>query len=154
MPPVDDIDRIMAVMAHAFDPHWGEAWNRRQIEDSLTLPTTHYLLTDSAGKWPGEDGEAAGFALTRMGYGEAELLLIGVIPALRGLGLGRALLQQVIAQAARDGASRLFLEMRHNNPAEHLYQQCGFSPVGQRPAYYRVADGTRIDGITYARDLP
>lgn len=154
MSPADDIDRIMAVMGQAFDPHWGEAWNRRQIEDSLMLPTTHYWLTNSAGDWPGEDCQTAGFALVRMGYGEAELLLIGVVPALRGQGLGRLLLDQAIAQAASSGASRLFLEMRQNNPAEYLYQQCGFEPVGQRPAYYRAADGTRIDGITYARNLP
>lgn len=153
MAPVDDIDRIMAVMALAFDPHWGEAWNRRQIEDSLTLPTTRYVLADRTGQWPREGEAAAAFALMRMGYGEAELLLIGVIPALRGQRIGRQVLDQVIAQASADGAGKLFLEMRQNNPAASLYQAAGFVPVGRRPSYYRLSDGSRIDAITFARDL-
>ena len=34
-PPPDDIDRIMAIMAAAFDPHYGEAWTRRQVEEMV-----------------------------------------------------------------------------------------------------------------------
>ena len=30
-----DIDRIMEVMALAFDPAFGEAWTRRQVVDAL-----------------------------------------------------------------------------------------------------------------------
>ena len=37
----DDLDRIMAVMDAAFDPAWAEAWTRRQVGDSLALPSTH-----------------------------------------------------------------------------------------------------------------
>ncbi|MEO0057507.1 MAG: hypothetical protein RIT17_960, partial [Pseudomonadota bacterium] len=32
------IDRIMAVMEAAFDPAYGEAWNRRQVADALSMP--------------------------------------------------------------------------------------------------------------------
>ena len=34
-PPGDDLDAIMAVMAAAFDPAFGEAWSRRQVGDAL-----------------------------------------------------------------------------------------------------------------------
>jgi len=55
---------------------------------------------------------------------------------------------------ARDaGAERIFLEMRANNPAEHLYRECGFEPIGRRPDYYRTLDGTKLDAITFARKL-
>ncbi|MCL4671772.1 MAG: GNAT family N-acetyltransferase [Sphingomonadaceae bacterium] len=150
---IDDIDRIMSVMAQAFDPHWGEAWNRRQIGDALLLPATGYILADASGQWPAEGRDAAAFALTRQTLDEAELLLIAVVPQERGRGLGRIVLEQVIAAVRGRGAAKLFLEMRHNNPAEHLYRALGFVPVGRRPAYYRLADGSRLDAVTFALAL-
>ena len=43
------IDRIMAVMEAAFDPAYGEAWNRRQVTDALAMPNTHALAVDADG---------------------------------------------------------------------------------------------------------
>lgn len=149
----EDVDRIMAVMAAAFDPHWGEAWTRRQVEDSLLLPTTRYLLVDAAGRRPEAGRAAAGFALLRALPEEDELLLIAVNPDQRGRGLGRLLLDRAVQSARDHGALRLFLEMRQNNPAMHLYRAAGFAQVGQRPAYYRLADGTRLDALTMALEL-
>ena len=51
------------------------------------------------------------------------------------------------------GAESIFLEMRANNPAETLYRECGFEPIGRRVDYYRTADGTPLDAITFARKL-
>lgn len=151
--PVDDIDRIMQVMESAFDPQWGEAWDRRQITDSLVFPNTHYVLKDCAGSPPENGQPAAGFAMTRNAPGEEELLLIAVDPAERGKGIGAKLLLDCIRDATERGASRLFLEMREGNPAEHLYRNHGFEPIGRRKQYYRCGDGTRIDAITFAREL-
>ena len=147
---MEDVDRIMSVMTQAFDPHWGEAWTRRQIEDALTLPSTGYVLAGHDGNWPDDGQDAAAFALTRQTLDEAELLLIAVVPHAQGRGLGRAVLGRVIGEARARGAAKLFLEMRNNNPAEHLYRVMGFEPVGRRPNYYRLADGTRLDAVTLA----
>ena len=57
------IDRIMVVMEAAFDPAFGEAWNRRQVADALTLSSTHALVVDSAAELAGlsqADIDAAG----------------------------------------------------------------------------------------------
>jgi ribosomal-protein-alanine N-acetyltransferase len=150
----DDLDRIMAVMEAAFDPHWGEAWNRRQVGDAITLPHTHYRLIAPSGATPAEGEPAAGFYLARHLMGEEELLLLAVMPDLRGKGVGRALLDRFKQDAAVRGAGRLFLEMRDNNPAERLYRSAGFAPSGRRPAYYRLNDGTRLDAITFAYEFP
>lgn len=149
----DDIDRIMAVMEAAFDPRYGEAWNRRQIEDSLALPGTHYLLIDADKREPVDDVPAAGFALSRNIVGEEELLLIAVKPELRGRGIGAALLSRVIAAARGRGAERIFLEMREGNPAEALYRRYGFESVGRRRNYYRRGEGPALDAITFSRTL-
>ena len=40
----------MAVMNAAFDPAFGEAWNRRQVEDALLLGQSHYALLAAHGE--------------------------------------------------------------------------------------------------------
>ena len=39
--PLDDLDRLRAVMTAAFDPAFGEAWTRRQVEDALLIGNCH-----------------------------------------------------------------------------------------------------------------
>ena len=149
----DDIDRIMAVMACAFDPAFGEGWSRRQLLGALEQGNCRYLLTDPQAGTGAMDGETAGFALVRTVLHEQELLLLAIRPGDRARGLGRALLARVIADARARGAGRLLLEMRRNNGAERLYRAQGFVPVGERANYYRAGNGDRIDAITFALDL-
>ncbi len=151
------VSRIMAVMEAAFDPAYGEAWNRRQVSDALAMPSTHALVINADGEEiPAqtnghEPREPAGFVLTRNAADEEELLLIGVMPGLRGRGLGQTLIDRMFEQARSRGVTRIFLEMRKGNPAVHLYQKLGFEPIGERPNYYRMADGNRVDAITFRR---
>jgi ribosomal-protein-alanine N-acetyltransferase len=146
----DDLDRIMAVMEAAFDPAWGEAWNRRQVSDSLAFAHTHYRLIDDGGREPAPGAPAAGFILVRAAPGEEEVLLVAVVPGARGKGLGEALLRRAAADAKARRAERLFLELRANNPARALYTRIGFQPIGMRKEYYQAADGTKLDAITFA----
>ena len=145
--PADDIDHIMAVMGSAFDPAYGEAWNRRQVEDALLIGNCHYGLVSTG-------PTCAGFYLSRPGVQEEELLLLAVCPEYRHQGWGRKLLAQFTQQAKDRGATRLLLEMRRGNPAEKLYRANGFTQIGERPNYYRAANGARIDALTLAYELP
>ena len=146
----DDIDRIMEVMAAAFDPAYGEAWTRRQVEDALVLGNCRYQLVNDAGLPPSPGESTAGFCLSRTGFGEEELLLFAVSPQYRQRGLGRKLLKLFVEAARSRSIERLLLEMRRGNSAEQLYRSFGFIPVGERPNYYRAPDGSRIDAITFA----
>lgn len=148
----DDVDRIMAIMDAAFDPAYGEAWSRRQVEDALILGNCHYLLIGPQGE-DSPKGPVSGFSLSRAGFGEEELLLFAIAPSCRRQGLGRRLLEYFANAARLRNASRLLLEMRRGNPAEHLYRNFGFIPIGERPNYYRTPDGTRIDAITFAYEF-
>nr|WP_280842170.1 ribosomal protein S18-alanine N-acetyltransferase [Pontixanthobacter sp. CEM42] len=149
----DHIDAMMAIMESAFDPRWGEAWNRKQLSDSLLMPHNQYRLIGADGGEPADDTPAAGFSLIKTIPGEEELLLIAVLPEHRGKGLGKALLQQFAQEARERGAEKIFLEMRANNPADVLYRSMGFEPIGKRTQYYKAADGSRIDAITMALSL-
>ena len=53
---------------------------------------------------------------------------IGVAPDGRGQGIGRRLLLAVMGEAARRGVG-LCLNVRHDNPARHLYERVGFRLV-------------------------
>ncbi len=145
MNKISQVDQIMAVMETAFDPQWGEAWNRRQVEDALLLPNTFAILNTG----DSQDETATGFLITRHAPGEEELLLIAVDPKYRRQGTARKMLSQLKVDARARGASRIFLEMRENNPAKLLYLQVGFEPIGRRKAYYLLSGGNRMDAITY-----
>jgi len=153
-PPSCDIDQIMQIMAVAFEPEYGEAWTRRQVEDALLVGNCHYLLGDRSGEDCVEDAggarAAAGFTLSRGGYGEEELLLFAVSPVFRGRGVGGRLLERFAEAARARGATRLLLEMRRGNPAESLYLRRGFVPVGVRRDYYSTRSGGRLDAITFS----
>jgi ribosomal-protein-alanine N-acetyltransferase len=151
--PHDDIDRIMAVMDLAFPPEFGEAWTRRQLSDALMFGRCHYQLIDCLRETPPNNAPAAGFALSRSGFEEEELLLVAVVPAARRRGLAQAMLRRTADAARARGARQLLLEMRRGNPAETLYRDFGFVPIGERRNYYRTPDGTRIDAITFALRL-
>ena len=144
------LDQIMAIMECAFDPDYGEAWNRRQVSDALVLRNTHVLLANSKGGIVSGDEEAAGFALSRGAADEEELLLIAVRPQDRGRGVGRALLSEFIRSAHSRGARKLFLEMRDGNPAAKLYRQFDFREVGRRREYYNGGRKGPFDALTMA----
>ena len=148
---MDQVDHIMSVMETAFDPQWGERWTRRQVTDALTMPNTQAIIIDHNGDQAIADfeGRCAGFLLTRFAVDEEELLLIAVHPDFRGAGLGRKLIDILKEHALNRGTTKIFLEMRSNNPAEHLYRAMGFEPIGRRKDYYRTENGERLDAITF-----
>ena len=80
----------------------------------------------------------AGYAFARVIAGEAEILNIAVLPLYRRQGVGRRLLDSVVAAVIAGGAVEVFLEVRESNTAARfLYEGRGFRAVGFRTDYYR-----------------
>jgi [ribosomal protein S18]-alanine N-acetyltransferase len=91
------------------------------------------------------NGRLRGFILSRLAADEAEILTIAVEAAMRGKGVGRALLTENLRQASNAGAKTMFLELDKDNAAAlALYKRLGFVKVGERAGYYRRSDGTRV----------
>lgn len=149
----DDLDRIMEVMAAAFEPEYGEAWNRAQVEGALLAGNCHALLLGANGDSPVDGEEAVGFTLSRTTLDEEELLLFAVSPEYRRRGLGAKMLERLFSNCRTRGIVHVHLEMRRGNPAERLYRTYGFEPVGERPNYYRTSSGLRIDAISFRCNL-
>jgi [ribosomal protein S18]-alanine N-acetyltransferase len=141
---VRDLDRVDRIMADAFDPRWGEAWTRNQVIGILAVPGVWLTLAEL-------NGRAAGFALVRGVLDEAELLLLGVIPEARRHGVGSALLRAVFADCVDRKISSIHLEVRAGNDAIKLYENTGFSKIGERRDYYRGPDGRSYSAITLHR---
>ena len=70
-------------------------------------------------------------------HDELHILDIAVHRAAQGLGLGRALIEELAALGDDTQMSLITLEVRASNePAKNLYDSCGFKRVGQRKGYY------------------
>lgn len=77
-------------------------------------------------------------AIRRLEHRVAEIKRMYVSPAARGLGLGRAILRELEAQARGLGLRRLVLETGvRQSTALRLYQQAGFVAI---PAFDEYAD--------------
>lgn len=94
-----------------------------------------------------DKGEMLGYAVLMLAVDEAELLDIGIARQHQRQGLGRSLLQQLLALARRAGMRRMVLEVRASNAAAiALYRSAGFERIGLRRDYYPAKHG-REDAI-------
>ena len=95
-----------------------------------------------------------GFVLARAAGGESEILSIAVAPEARRRGVGRRLMQHVIARLPDYGAAALFLEVEEGNDAAiGLYEKLGFREVGRREAYYRAPGAPPAAALVLRLDL-
>ncbi len=100
-------------------------------------------------------GHVRGFIVSRLAGDEAEILTIAVENSARGKGVGRTLLRENLRQAANAGAQAMFLEVDAGNvSALALYRRQGFTQVGERPGYYRLANGARATALIMRKALP
>jgi ribosomal-protein-alanine N-acetyltransferase len=90
-----------------------------------------------------------GFIVYRIAVDEAEIITIGVAPQMRRNGIASAMIGIIEKNLKNQGVKKIFLEVSATNiPAQKLYENAGFKPVGSRPKYY---DG--IDAILMAKEL-
>ncbi|HEU0257239.1 MAG TPA: GNAT family N-acetyltransferase [Microbacteriaceae bacterium] len=131
----------------------GDAWSEETLAAELGSPHTHYVIAFEGafpgGRVPGRQDvpagrrEAAGYGglFAPRGSGDADIQTLAVRQECRGRGLGRLLLQALLAEASRRRAARVFLEVRADNPvAQHLYETAGFTRQGIRRHYYQPDD--------------
>jgi ribosomal-protein-alanine acetyltransferase len=125
------------------------AWTAGNFRDALAA---------GYGATVGEaNGSIVAYGVLMFAPGEAQLLGLTVIGALRRRGIGRALLRRFLADASARGADQCFLEVRASNAAAiGLYAAEGFVPVARRAGYYPVAQpgAAREDALVLRRALP
>ncbi len=123
-----DLDDIVRLERACFPSPWTRDSFRREL--SRTDDVAVYLMA--------RDGdEPVGYAGMWVVGGEAHVATIGVRPDRRRQSIGARILLRLLAEAARRGADRVFLEFRRSNrAAQQLYAKYGFVETGIRRQYY------------------
>ncbi len=138
-----DAARLAQLHGSSFARGWGEAEFEAMLSERNTL--VHRLRSGRG---------IIGFAVSRIGADEAEILSIAVDEVWRGRGLSRTLLLTHLGHLAARGVRTIFLEVEENNrPARRLYDASGFVVVGRRERYYKQADGEHLNALLMRRDL-
>jgi len=134
---------------HALGFHF--PWSAADFEAYLAEST---IIADGAVNEATPSEPLGGFVISRLLPPDAELLTIAVDPPRRGTGLGRALLENHIANLERGGARLVFLEVAADNaPALALYDRAGFKPIGRRESYYQRASGESCAAVTMRLEI-
>ena len=137
-----DIARVLLIEHEIYE----FPWTPGNFADSLCADYACWLYL--------EQNELAGYAVVMLAAGEAHLLNLSIARAGQGRGLGRSLLDALMAAAHASGAGKMLLEVRPSNAAGiALYTTAGFARLGVRKGYYPARPG-REDAWVYGRDLP
>jgi ribosomal-protein-alanine N-acetyltransferase len=138
-----DAAALAALHAAAFRRGWSEDEFERLLLEKNVI--AHRAMIGRA---------FAGFILSRLAGGEAEILSVAVAPARRGRGLARKLLDLHLRRLAGLGVGAVFLEVDEDNaPARRLYGRARFRDVGRRPAYYPRGTQAPSNALVLRRDL-
>jgi len=117
-----DLDAVVAIDASA---------TRAQLAEELVRPWARIWVAR-------EDAPAPlAFILVWHVVDELHLLNIATRADRRRAGIGRALMETMLAYGREKDARRVFLEVRRSNaPAIALYRKLGFEELGVRARYY------------------
>lgn len=126
------IEEVLVLEADLFG---AEQWSAAMFWNELA--NGHYYLVAT-----GDEGEILGYAgLAVQPPDEAWVQNIAVRRDAQRRGIGRALLEALLAEAARRGVRKVLLEVAvDNEPAQKLYGAYGFEAVGLRRGYYQPSN--------------
>ena len=122
----EDIENLAEIEAQTFSMPWSAGAFRELLKN----PYCFYFVALA-------DGEIAGGAGYTALSGEASIDNVVVAEQYRNLGIGQALLRELIAVGEAAGLTVFTLEVRVSNGAAiHIYEKYGFRSEGIRPGFY------------------
>jgi len=145
------IEQVTPIEADLFGPErWSAAmfWNELASgHHYLVALDDEQLLGDD--KLPDDDRVLGYAGLAVNPPHEAWVQNIAVRREVQRRGIGRALLEALLAEAARNRVRKVLLEVAVDNaPAQKLYAAYGFEAVGVRRGYYQPSN---TDALVMAR---
>lgn len=137
MMQASDIEQVVSIENDAFP----FPWTRGNFLDSLASGYPAWVMR-------AHDGRLAGYFLLMNAVDELHILNITVRPDLQGSGLGRVLLNKVVALARAENMQSVLLEVRPSNQrALDVYRHVGFVQIGVRKNYYPAGAAAREEAI-------
>ena len=126
----EDLPAVLEIERRSF----AQPWSRPFFEKELSTPFASLTVAVEEGQ---PRDTVVGYTCCWRVTDEVHLLNVAVHPERRGTGLGRALLEAVVATARAGRAQVVFLEVRAGNVvARRLYRRLGFRDLGIRRGYY------------------
>ena len=131
---IADLDALFAIDRECFRP--GIAYSRAELRYYLSHPRSFAILAADD-----TTNDILGFAIAESnpeeGVPVGHLITIDVRPSSRGLGVGRMLMNAILARFSAAGTTAVTLEVAADNmAAQAFYQRFGFSQTGRIPGYY------------------
>jgi ribosomal-protein-alanine N-acetyltransferase len=123
-------------------------WSEEQLRRELTHPYSTVLCAEAGG----EPVRIGGFIVYWLIHDEMHVLDVVTAPESRRTGVGRALMQEALAEAGRRGATRSMLEVRRSNaPAIALYRSLGYLHDTVRRGYYQDGEDAVLMSLALSR---
>lgn len=143
----DDLEALLVLERACFDDPW-------QIPSLTAELPVGPPSADHHRAWVALDqGAVVGSLLAWRLFETCEINRVATLPACRGRGIGKAMVQACLGFCEAEGASQALLEVRADNAAAiALYRSCGFDATGLRKRYY--ADGSDALIMTQALQPP
>lgn len=142
----EDLRAVVEIERLVFSSPWTRSLFERELRDPRAR-----LVVAVAARAEGEP-LVIGYSSSCLVADEAQLLNLAVHPRHQGMGLGRRLLEDVIADSRCRGARALFLEVRVSNVvARRLYRRAGFRDVGVRRGYYGPGQDAIVMALRFDR---
>ena len=105
----------------------------RHIDDDVAANAEGTFVAEEA-------GTVIGYVTTRIDHDSkiGSIPNLGVLPAYRGAGIGRQLIETAINYAKASGMAYLRIETLEQNPiGQYIYPSCGFEEVARQIHYIR-----------------
>lgn len=124
---------------------WSEAEKAAFLAQQFHAQHVHYMAHYPDAHWliVERSGASVGRLYLEWWPSEIRIIDIALMPECRGAGLGRALLEDVMALAGKDGLA-VGIHVEKTNPAMSLYRRLGFEVVEDKGVY---------DLLVWRRDL-
>ena len=129
----DDVKTLMPIelACHA------HPWTEKTFTSCIGGRYFAEMLTETNHQDTCQKNTTVGFYVAEYVIGEVTLMNICVTPEQQGKGFGKLLLTQFLKQAKKQGATKVFLEVRaKNTAAQMLYMSAGFIEIDRRIGYY------------------
>jgi [ribosomal protein S18]-alanine N-acetyltransferase len=134
---------IADVMRIEEDLFGAEKWSPAMFWNELAQRNFYIVATD--------DAELLGYAGLAVTQDEAWVQNIAVRRTAQRRGVGREMLEALLAEAARREIKQTLLEVAVDNaPAQRLYATYDFEPVGIRRGYYQPSN---TDALVMMRNV-
>jgi [ribosomal protein S18]-alanine N-acetyltransferase len=125
-----DLEQIMEIEKACFGK---DAWSKSNMKSELIAPHTTYVVAEESSSLIGYAGLSKLATST-----SSDIQTIAVTGSHRGLGIGRLLMERLLAFAKGQNAKEVFLEAREDKPTpQNLYSSLGFKAIDRRENYYQ-----------------